>query len=120
MDIVCCMAMVFLALKVYLIAISRILSLFSRIFMKDMCEVALIRVVMTMRESTFQPFVIEISNSHSYFSILIVIVLGENLSLQYVNSIIWTIKLLIGLDRRLDWYSKPLMHRIFGLSLALQ
>ena len=54
-----------------------------------------------------------------YFSIFLVRVSGENLSLQYVNSINCILRLFSGLFGGSSWYGSPLTHMISGLNLAL-
>ena len=49
--------------------------------------VALVPTVMTINGSTFHPLLVMLSISGSCFSVFLIIVSGENLSLQYVNSI---------------------------------
>ena len=53
-DIVCCMAMVFISLNVCFIAFLGILSLSFRLFIQEMYIVALIPIVITISGSTFQ------------------------------------------------------------------
>ena len=53
MNIACCMAMVFILLKVNFIAFSRILNFSLRIFIVEMYMVDLALAVMTIIESTF-------------------------------------------------------------------
>ena len=45
---------------------------------------------------------------------------GENLSLQYANSINWILRLFSGVVGGFAWYGSPLTHMISGLNLALQ
>ena len=49
-----------------------------------------------------------------------VIVCGENLSLQYLNSINCILMLLLKPIGGLDWYGSLLTHKRFGLDLILQ
>ena len=49
--------------------------------------VALALAVMTISGSTFHPLLVMLSISSWYFLVLRVMISGENLSLQYVNSI---------------------------------
>ena len=44
----------------------------------------------------------------------------ENLSLQYVNSINWILRLSSGIVGGFAWYGSPLTHMISNLNLALQ
>ena len=44
----------------------------------------------------------------------------ENLSLQYVNSINWILRLSTGVVGGFAWYGSPLTHMISGLNLTLQ
>ena len=60
MDIAYCITMVFISLKVYLKALGRILNIFFRIFMEDMCVVALAPTIMIIKGSTFDPLFIRL------------------------------------------------------------
>ena len=95
MDIVCCMAMVFISLNVRFIAVLGMLSLSFRLFIQGMCVVALAPAVITISESTFQPLLMKSSISGWYFSVLAIIVFGENLSLKYVNLINCIVRLVL-------------------------
>ena len=86
-DIACCIAMVLMSMKVCLIFFVGILSFSSNIFKEGVCVVALAPAVMTISGSTFHPLLVMLSISDWYFSVLRVMVSGENLSLQYANSI---------------------------------
>ena len=55
------------------------------IFIENMCVVALIPTIITISDSTFYPLLVILFISGWYFSFFVVIVFGENLSLQYVN-----------------------------------
>ena len=81
-----CMAIVFMFLKVCLMDAIGILNLSSRIFIDGMCVAALAPAVITMSGSIFQPLAAMLSISGLYLLILVSNVSGENLSLQYVNS----------------------------------
>ena len=59
--------------------------------------------VMTINGSTFHPLLVILSIIGSYFSVLMSIVFGENLSLQYVNLMNWMVRLLSGFSGGLDW-----------------
>ena len=81
-----CMAIVFMFLKVCLMDAIGILNLSSSIFIDGMCVAALAPAVITMSGSIFQPLAAMLSISGLYLLILVSNVYGENLSLQYVNS----------------------------------
>ena len=78
-------------LKVFLIDVIGNLNLSSSIFIDGMCVAALAPAVMTISGSIFQPRVAMVSISGWYLLILASSVAGENLSLQYVNSINWMV-----------------------------
>ena len=82
------MAIVLISMKVCLIVSLGILNFSSKVFIEGVCVVALAPVVMTISGSTFHPLLVMLSISGWYFSILRVMVSDQNLSLQYVNSII--------------------------------
>ena len=65
---------------------SGILNFSSKTFIEGICVVALALAIMTISGSTSHPLLVMLSISGWYFSIFLTIVLGENLSLQYVNS----------------------------------
>ena len=81
-----CMAMVFIFLKVFRMADIGNLNLSSSIFIDGVCVAALAPAVITMSGSTFQPLAIMLSIRGLYLLALASSVSGENLSLQYVNS----------------------------------
>jgi hypothetical protein len=81
-----CMAIVFMFLKVCLMNAIGILNLSSSSLIDGMCVVALAPVVITMSGSVFQPLEAMFSISGLYLLALASNVYGENLSLQYVNS----------------------------------
>ena len=80
------MAIVLMFLKVFLIVDIGILNLFSSDFMDGMCVVALAPAVITIRGSIFQPLSAILSINGLYLLYFVSSVSGENLSLQYVNS----------------------------------
>ena len=82
-----CIAMVLIFLKVFLMVAMGILSLCSRIFIDGMWVVARASAVMTISGSIFHPLMAMLSISGLYLLFFASIVSGENLSLQYVNSI---------------------------------
>jgi len=82
-----CIAMVLIFLKVFLMVAMGILSLCSRIFIDGMWVVARAPAVMTISGSIFHPLMAMLSISGLYLLFFASIVSGENLSLQYVNSI---------------------------------
>ena len=57
-DIVCCIAMVLISLKVCLMVYFRTLKFSSKIFIERMCVVALALAVMTINGSTFHPLLV--------------------------------------------------------------
>ena len=82
-----CMAIVFMFLKVFLMVVIGIWNFSSSDFIEGMCVVALAPAVMTIRGSTFHPRAVILAISGLYLLVLAWSVSGENLSLQYVNSI---------------------------------
>ena len=63
-DIVWSIAMVFILLKVFLMAFSQILSFVSMIFIEKMYVVALASIIMTISPSTFHPLLVMLSISN--------------------------------------------------------
>ena len=57
-DIACCIAMMLISLKVCLIVFSGILNFSFKIFIKEMCVVALAPAVMTINGFTFHPLLV--------------------------------------------------------------
>ena len=86
-DIACCIAMVLMSMKVCLIFFVDILSFSSNFFIEGVCVVALASAVLTISGSTFHPLLVMLSINDWYFLVLRVMVSGENLLLQYANSI---------------------------------
>ena len=84
MDMACCMAMVLMFLKVFLIGSMGILKVSASIFIDGINVVARAPAVRTIRGSTFQPNAMVSSMRGWYLSILFLNVSGENRSLQYV------------------------------------
>jgi len=115
-----CMAIVFMFLKVFLMDGIGILNLSTSSFIDGMCVVALAPAVMTIRGSTFHPLAVILAISGLYLLVLATNVSGENMSLQYVNSINFMVKLWSMLVGGSFWYGKPLMQRMSGLNLELQ
>ncbi|KAG0585479.1 hypothetical protein KC19_2G014900 [Ceratodon purpureus] len=75
---------------------------------------------MTIRGSTFHPLAVILAINGLYLLVLASNVSGENLSLQYVNSMNCMERLgFISVGGSL-WYGKPLMQRMSGLYLELQ
>jgi hypothetical protein len=96
MDMAYCIAMVLMFLKVFRMDGIGILNLSSNSFIDGMCVVALAPAIMTISGSIFQPRVAILSISGWYLLVLASSVVGENLSLQFVNSInckvtVWSI-----------------------------
>ena len=75
-------AIVLMFLKVFLVVGIGILNLFSSDFIDGMCVVE----VITIRGSTFHPLAVILSINGLYLLFFASSVYGENLSLQYVNS----------------------------------
>jgi len=82
-----CIAMVFMFLKVFQMVGIGILNLSVNNFIDGMCAAALALAVITIRGSIFHPLTTIFSISGLYLFALASSVSGENLSLQYVNSI---------------------------------
>jgi len=76
-----CIAIVFIVLNMCFMEVSQRLNFVSSIFIEGACIVLLAPVVMTMSGSTFQPCWMTLLISGWYFSILLRITSGENLSL---------------------------------------
>ena len=81
-----CMAIVLMFLKVFRMDNIRSLNLSSRSFIEGMCVAAMAPVVITMSGPIFQPRPSMLSISGLYLLTLASSVAGENISLQYVNS----------------------------------
>lgn len=96
MDMAWCIAILFISLKVFLMGFIGILTLVSRIFIEGMYVDALAPAVITISGSTIHPLFLMSLMRGWYFSIFLAVVSGENLSLQYVNSINCTLKLMFG------------------------
>ena len=118
-DIACYIAMVLMSMKVCLIVSLGILSFSSKKFIEGVCVVALAPAVMTTSGSTFHPLLVMLSINGWYFSVLRVMVYGENLSLQYANSINQILRSFSVVVGEFAWYGSPLIHMISGLNLAL-
>ena len=91
-----CMAMVLMFSKVLRMDGIGSLNLSASRFIDGMCVAALAPAVITMSGSIFQPRVAMFSLSGSYLLVLASSVFGENMSLQYVNSMkcmvrVWSI-----------------------------
>ena len=82
-----CIAMVLIFLKVFLMVTMGILKLVSSAFIDGMWAVALAPAVMTISGSIFHPLEAILAISGLYLLFFASIASGENLSLQYVNSI---------------------------------
>jgi hypothetical protein len=80
------MAIVLMFLKVFLMVGMGILNLFSSAFVDGMCVVALAPAVIIIRGTTLHPLATILSINGLYFLLFASSVFGENLSLQYVNS----------------------------------
>ena len=91
-----CMAIVLMFLKVFRMDGIGSVNLSSSSFIDGMCVAALALAVITMSGSIFQPKATMFSISGLYLLALVSSVSGENLSLQYVNSMdcmvsVWSI-----------------------------
>ena len=76
---------------------------FFNYFIEGMWDVALALAVIIISGSTFYLLFLILSISAWYFSSFRVIVLEENLSLQYVNSMNCILKLLLGIIGGFYW-----------------
>jgi hypothetical protein len=85
-DMAYLIAIVFMFLKVFLMIGIGILNLFSSDFIEGMCVVALAPTVIIIKGSTFHPLAAILSTNGLYLLFFASSVSGENLSLQYVNS----------------------------------
>ena len=81
-----CIAMVLIFLKVFLMVAMGILKLVSNAFMDGVWAVALAPAVMTIKGSIFHPLEAMLAISGLYLLFFATMASGENLSLQYVNS----------------------------------
>lgn len=115
-----CMAMVFMFLKVFRMADIGSLNLSSSIFIDGVCVAALAPAVITMIGSIFQPLAAMFSIKGLYLLALASSVSGENLSLQYVNSMNCMIRFWSIFVGGSFWYGNPLTQRMSGLNRALQ
>ena len=98
------MAIILISLKVFSMDFLGISNFSLIIFIDGMYVDALSSpAVMTINGSTFHPLLVILSISGWYFSVLMSIVSGENLSLQYVNLMNWMVRLLSGFSDGLDW-----------------
>ena len=113
-------AMVLMFLKVFLMVGIGILNLFSSDFIDGICVVALAPEVMIMRGSTFHPLAVILSINGLYLLFFASRVSGENLSLQYVNSMNCMVRLGSMSVGGSFWYGNPLTQRMSGLNLELQ
>jgi hypothetical protein len=86
-DMAYCIAMVLIFSKVFFMVTMNILKLVSSAFIDGMWAVALALAVMTISGSIFHPLEAMLEISGLYLLFFASIVSGENLSLQYVNSI---------------------------------
>ena len=116
----CCIVIMFISLKVFLIACFGILNFVSRIFIDGMCDVALAPTLIIISGSIFQHSFVIFSINGWYFFIFVVIVSRKNLSLQYINSMNCIVRLLSGPIGGFVWYGNPLTLKEYGLNLALQ
>ena len=96
MNIAYCMTMTLISSNVYLMLSLGILSAISILSIKGVCVAALAPTVMTISKSTFHPLLIILYVSGLIFSIFMIIVLYGILSLQYVNSMNYVVRLSLG------------------------
>ena len=115
-----CIAIVLMFLKVFLMIGIGILKCVLSDSIDGICVVALAPAVMTMRGSTFHPLAMILAISGPYLLFFASNVSGENLSLQYVNSINYMVRLGSMSVGRSFWYGRPLMQRMSGLNFELQ
>ena len=101
-------AIVLMFLKVFLMVGIGILNLFSSDFIDGMCVVALALAVIMIRGSTFHPLAVILSINGLYLLFFASIVYGENLSLQYVNSMNCMVRLGSMSVGGSFWYGDPL------------
>jgi hypothetical protein len=113
-------AIVLMFLKVFLMIGIGILNLFSSDFIEGMCVVALAPAVIIIRGSTFHPLAAILSINGLYLLFFASSVSGENLSLQYVNSMNCMVRLGSMSMGGSFWYGNPLTQRMSGLNLELQ
>jgi hypothetical protein len=113
-------AIVLMFLKVFLMVGVGILNLFSRDFMDGMCVVALAPAVIIIRGSIFHPLAAILSINGLYLLFFASSVSGENLSLQYVNSMNCMVRLGLMSMGGSFLYGNPLTQSMSGLSLELQ
>ena len=113
-------AILLMFLKVFLMVGIGILNLFSRTFIDGICVVALAPAVITISGSTFHPLATILSISGLYLLFFASSVPGENLSLQYVNSMNCMVRLGSMFMGGAFWYGNPLTQRMSGLNLELQ
>ena len=115
-----CMAMVLIFLKVFRMDDIGILNLSSSIFIDGMCVAALAPAVITMSGSIFQPRAAMSSMSGLYLLALTSSVSGQNLSLQYVNSMNCMVRAWSICVGGSFWYGNPSTQRMSGLNRELQ
>ena len=103
-------AIVLMFLKVFLMVGIGILNLSSTDFIDGMCVVAL----------AFHPLAATLSISGLYLLFFTSSVSGENLSLQYVNSMNCMVRLASMSVGESFWYGNPLTQKMSCLNLELQ
>ena len=96
------------------------LNLSSSRFIDGMCVAALAPAVITMSGSIFQPRAAMLSMSGLYLLALASSVSGENLSLQYVNSMNCMVRAWSMCVGSSSWYGNPLTQRMSGLNREFQ
>ena len=114
-------AIVLMFLKVFLMVGIGILNVLSSAFIDGMCVVALAPAMITIRGLTFHPLAAMLSINGLYELFFASSVSGENLSLQYVNSMNCMVRLgSMFVGEGTVWYGNPLTQRMSGLNLELQ
>jgi hypothetical protein len=121
MECAYCVAIMLICLNVFLIFMIRSVSVVPSFFIDGICVVPLAPAISTMGGATFQPFVMMLFMSGSYFMIFLSRFSVANLSLQYVNSMNCMVISGVEVYKGRGWlYGWPMMHSMSGLSLVLQ
>jgi len=120
MECAYCMAIVLSCLNVFRICDVGSLSFVASSFIEGMWVVALAPDANTISGATCQPRAIISSMRGWYFVIFLSVVLVENRSLQYVNSMNCIVSSGVGVAGGGELYGWPKIQSMSGLSLALQ
>ena len=115
-----CIAMVLMFLKVFLMDGIGKLNLSSSSFIDGMCVAALVPAVITISGSIFHSIEAMLSIRGLYLLTLASNVSGENMSLQYVNSMNCMVRFWSMFVGGSFWYGNPLTCRMSGLNWELQ